>query len=118
MRDPVKRGFYLVTIGHCMECHTPMVRRRAADFENALGKGGEEFKGPWGVVGLAQHHLAQGKGHRRLDRRRDQGARSRKACAATARRSSRRWVIRCTPRMTDADLSAIVAYLRTVPPKE
>ena len=22
--DTVKRGFYLATIGHCMECHTPM----------------------------------------------------------------------------------------------
>ena len=25
MVDPVKRGFYLATIGHCMECHTPLV---------------------------------------------------------------------------------------------
>jgi mono/diheme cytochrome c family protein len=23
LQDPVKRGFYLVTIGHCMECHSP-----------------------------------------------------------------------------------------------
>ena len=22
---PVKRGFYLATIAHCMECHRPMV---------------------------------------------------------------------------------------------
>ena len=45
---PVKRGFYLATIAHCMECHTPMVNDRH-DFVNDLGKGGEEFKGPFGV---------------------------------------------------------------------
>src|SRR5437762_10081395 len=33
MKDPVKRGFYLVTIGHCMECHTAKVNGRR-DFEN------------------------------------------------------------------------------------
>src|SRR3954470_22143010 len=27
MADPVKKGFYLATIGHCMECHTPAVNR-------------------------------------------------------------------------------------------
>src|SRR5579872_485704 len=26
MNDKIKRGFYLATIGHCMECHTPMVK--------------------------------------------------------------------------------------------
>lgn len=24
MGDPVRRGAYLATVGHCMECHTPM----------------------------------------------------------------------------------------------
>ena len=41
-----------------------------------------------------------------------------RACARTAARSSRRWAIRMYARMTDADLSDVVAYLRTVPPKE
>ena len=27
MSDKVKKGFYLVTIAHCMECHTPMGQR-------------------------------------------------------------------------------------------
>ena len=48
LRDPVRHGFYLVTIGHCMECHTPDVGDHH-DFTK-LGKGGREFKGPWGVV--------------------------------------------------------------------
>src|SRR5205814_4713558 len=48
MKDPVKRGFYLVTIGHCMECHTAKVNGRRG-FENALGSGGVRFEGPFGV---------------------------------------------------------------------
>src|ERR1700734_1993707 len=26
LNDKLKRGFYLATIGHCMECHTPLVK--------------------------------------------------------------------------------------------
>ena len=43
---------------------------------------------------------------------------SRKACARTAAGSSRRWAIRYYAKMTDGDLDAMVAYLRTVPAKE
>lgn len=42
MRDPVRRGAYLATIGHCMECHTPTVKGRTL-YEDALGKGGKAF---------------------------------------------------------------------------
>src|ERR1700674_5822551 len=48
LRNKVKRGFYLATIAHCMECHTPMTQK-GHDFVNDLGKGGFELKGPWGV---------------------------------------------------------------------
>ena len=48
MDDKVKHGFYLATIGHCMECHTPMVHGAAAS-SRTLGKGGREFPGPWGT---------------------------------------------------------------------
>ena len=48
--DKVKRGFYLVTIAHCMECHTPFgPPATGVDFKNSLGKGEREFRGPWGV---------------------------------------------------------------------
>jgi mono/diheme cytochrome c family protein len=49
LNDKLKRGFYLVTIGHCMECHTPFAPPGGPDFANSLGKGGREFPGPWGV---------------------------------------------------------------------
>jgi mono/diheme cytochrome c family protein len=45
--DKVKRGFYLVTIAHCMECHSPL-GPKGRDFAK-MGGGGFEFKGPWGV---------------------------------------------------------------------
>src|SRR5205823_8613322 len=48
LSDKLKKGFYLVTIAHCMECHTPM-GPRGRDFETKLGTGGFEFPGPWGV---------------------------------------------------------------------
>ena len=48
--DKVKRGFYLVTIAHCLECHTPFgPHGTASTSSNSLGKGGREFHGPWGV---------------------------------------------------------------------
>ena len=72
LNDKLKRGFYLATIGHCMECHTPFVPPGGPDFANSLGKGGREFPGPVGRLEVAQHHLAQDRRHRRLDRRRDQ----------------------------------------------
>src|SRR4029077_8178704 len=45
--DKVKRGFYLATIAHCMECHSPL-GPKGRDFSKT-GSGGFEFKGPWGV---------------------------------------------------------------------
>jgi mono/diheme cytochrome c family protein len=42
MSDPVKHGAYLVTIGHCMECHSAW-SRGAQDYTTGLGKGGRTF---------------------------------------------------------------------------
>ena len=40
--DPVRRGAYLVTIGHCMECHSAW-SRGVSDFKGGLGRGGRSF---------------------------------------------------------------------------
>lgn len=42
LTDPVKRGAYLVTIGHCMECHSAWARG-VSDFKTGLGRGGRSF---------------------------------------------------------------------------
>jgi mono/diheme cytochrome c family protein len=45
--DPVKRGAYLVTIGHCMECHSAWSGGES-DFKTGLGRGGRIFPPPEG----------------------------------------------------------------------
>lgn len=48
--DPATYGAYLAgPMGHCIECHTPMVGH-ARDFENRLNAGGFEIPGPWGIA--------------------------------------------------------------------
>lgn len=42
LADPVRRGAYLVTIGHCMECHSAW-SRGVSDFKTGLGRGGRTF---------------------------------------------------------------------------
>ena len=68
--DKVKKGFYLATIAHCMECHTPMVKG-AHPWDTHSAPAASNSR-PVGRLGVAQHHLEQDQGHRRLDRRRDQ----------------------------------------------
>jgi mono/diheme cytochrome c family protein len=113
MKDPVKRGFYLVTIGHCMECHTPMAGGRR-DFKNALGTGGEKFEGPWGVT--VSRNITP---HKEIGI----GAWSDDEIKRAITQGVRKDGFRLRPpmgfdwyaTMSDADLSAIVAYLRTLP---
>jgi mono/diheme cytochrome c family protein len=115
MNDPVNRGFYLVTIGHCMECHSPVVNDKH-DFGN-LGKGGQEFKGPWGVAVSRNITSHREKGI---------GAWTDAEIKAAITQGKRKDGSPLKPpmgyplyaKMTDADLSAVVAYLRTMPPKE
>ena len=46
--DPVKRGAFLVTIASCRDCHTPM--DKGAPLPNMDLAGGQIFEGPWGRV--------------------------------------------------------------------
>jgi mono/diheme cytochrome c family protein len=115
LRDPVKRGFYLATIGHCMECHTPRVNGRH-DFQN-LGKGGQEFKGPWGVSvsrNISSHNDKGigGWSDAEIKRAITQGVRK----DGSPLKPPMGFPLYA--KMTDEDLSAVVAYLRTVPAKE
>ena len=117
LRDPVKRGFYLVTIGHCMECHTPMIQGGVRDFQNSYGKGGFRFTGPFGESFSRNitSHREKGIGawtDDEIKRAITQGVR--KDGSPLKPPMGYAWYAR----MTDADLNAIVAYLRTVPAKE
>jgi mono/diheme cytochrome c family protein len=116
LSDPVKRGFYQVTIAHCMECHTPRVNGKS-DFGNALGKGGEEFKGPWGVSVSRNitSHREKGIGawsDAEIKRAITQGVRKDGSPLKPPMGFG------FYANMTEPDLDALVAYLRTVPAKE
>jgi mono/diheme cytochrome c family protein len=114
LRDPVKRGFYLTTIGHCMECHSPAVNDHR-DFQN-LGKGGPVFLGPWGQS-TARNITS--------DKEKGIGAWSDAEIKRAITQGISRDGSRLKPpmgfawyaTMTAGDLDAMVAYLRTVPPK-
>ena len=117
LRDPVMRGFYLATIAHCMECHG---RRPddVQDYKNAWGKGGYVFKGPWGfaVTSNITSHPKSGIGAWT-------DAEIRRALTHGVSRDGRAFKQPMArqdyfSRMTDADLDALVAWIRTIPPIE
>jgi mono/diheme cytochrome c family protein len=117
LNDKLKKGQYLATIGHCMECHTPFKPGADADFAGSLGKGGREFPGPWGIsksrnitssktAGLGNWTDAEIKTAITQGKSRD----------GTPLKGPMGY--QYYAKMTDADLDAVVAYLRTVPAKD
>ena len=112
LRDPVKRGFYLVTIAHCMECHTP--HTPGLDFSK-MGTGGFELKGPWGVSLSRNITSSKTKG---LGNWTD--AEIKRAITQGVSRDGSKLKppmgYEFYAKMTSEDLDAMVAYLRTVPP--
>jgi mono/diheme cytochrome c family protein len=115
--DPVKRGFYLSTIAHCMECHS---RRPdgVQDFVGWFGRGGFEFRDTWGsaVARNITSHQTAGIGawsdaeiKRVLVEGIGRDGRTLKPPMA------RHFYFK---HMTDGDIGAIIAWVRTLPPLE
>jgi len=111
-RDKLKYGQYLVTIGHCMECHTP--RNEKGELVRAkLGAGGQVIEGPWGKTvsrnltpaGLKDWTDAQiAKAIREgLDR--------------TGQHYRPPMAYEFYSHINDADISAMIAYLRSLKPQ-
>jgi mono/diheme cytochrome c family protein len=118
LNDKVKRGFYLVTIGHCLECHTPFgPPGSGVDFKNSLGKGGREFKGPWGVA--VSRNITSSKTAGLGDW---SDADIKRAITQGVRKDGSKLKppmgYPYYAKMIDGDVDAVVAYLRTVPAKE
>jgi mono/diheme cytochrome c family protein len=116
MSDKVKKGFYLATVAHCMECHTPF-GQRGRDFEGKYGAGGAEFPGPWGVSHSRNITSSKTKGigawtDAEIKRAITQGV------SKVGSKLKPPMGFEYYAKMTDADLDAVIAYLRTVPPKE
>jgi mono/diheme cytochrome c family protein len=113
MSDKVKTGFYLATIAHCMECHTPM-EKGVRLWGSRLGAGGFEFPGPWGVSVSRNITSSKTKGigswtddeiKRAITTGVDRQGQKLKPPMGYQYYST----------VSASDLDAIVAYLRTVP---
>ena len=116
MSDKVKKGFYLATIAHCMECHTPM-GPRGREFADKLGTGGFELKGPWGVSVSRNITSSKTKGigawsDAEIKRAITQGI-SKDGSPLKPPMGYPYYA-----HMTDADLDAVIAWVRTLPAKE
>jgi mono/diheme cytochrome c family protein len=116
LTDKVKKGFYLATIAHCMECHTPM-GPRGREWATKLGAGGFEMPGPWGMS--VSHNITSSKTKgignwtdaqikRAIMQGIDEEGKPLKPPMGFPYYA----------KMKDEDVDAIVAYLRTVPPQE
>jgi len=116
--DKLKRGFYLVTIAHCMECHTPLgPPGTGIDFKTSLGKGGRAFPGPWGVSTARNITSSRSAGIGDWS-----DAEIKRAITQGVRRDGTKLKppmgYRYYANMNDGDLDAMIAYLRTLPAKE
>ena len=114
--DKVAYGAYLAgPLGHCMECHTPMTKPPFRDYKTKMGAGGFIFRGPWGEsvaanitpdkeTGLGNWTDAQIKAAITNGVRPD-GTKLRPPMAFEYYKN-----------ISEEDLSAIVAYLRSLKP--
>ena len=113
--DPAKRGAYLVTIGHCMECHSAW-SRGSSDFKTGLGRGGRDFSEA-GFAGSVASNITS-------DRTAGIGAWSDQEITRALTHGVGRDGRMLKPPMAfgfyaglkESDLGDIVTYLRTVPP--
>jgi mono/diheme cytochrome c family protein len=120
LADPIRRGAYLVTIGHCMECHSAW-SRGVSDFKTGLGRGGRAFPAregspagsPASIAANITSDPAAGIGawtdaeiRRAITHGIARDGRALKQPMAYASYAG----------LHEADLADIIVYLRTVPP--
>jgi mono/diheme cytochrome c family protein len=112
--DPVAYGEYLAgPAGHCIVCHSGPGPHGGPDIVNALGAGGFSFHGPWGIS-VASNLTPTGIGHYSDEEL--------KTIITTGVRPDGSHLLPPMPvagyaNMTDEDVDAIIAYLRSLPPK-
>ena len=120
LADPVKRGAYLATIGHCMECHSAW-SRGISDFTSGLGRGGRPFPPregtpegtPPSIAANISSDPTAGIGawsDQEIARAITQGI------SPDGRALEPPMAFSFYAGLKDGDLAAIIVYLRTVPP--
>lgn len=111
--DAVAYGAYLAgPVAHCTECHS--LKNGRPDFETNFGGGGAEFHGPWGVsvaanitsgaAGIGKYTDAELKAMITEGKRPDDSPMFPPMGYGYY------------AKMTSADVDAVIAYLRTIPP--
>jgi len=111
--NPLVYGAYLAgPLGHCIECHSAP-GPRGPDVVRGLGEGGMRFAGPWGVsiaANITPTNLA-----------RYSDAELKKIITKGERPDGSRLLppmgVAYYANISDTDISAIIAYLRSLPPK-
>ena len=111
-----RRGYYLATIGHCMECHSPR-EKGVSLMKSEMGVGRHEFKGPWGVSTARNITSDKEKGIGGWT-----DAEVKRAITTGVSRNGDKLKppmgFAAYAKMTDRDMTDLIAYLRTVPPKQ
>ncbi len=109
-------GAYLAgPVAHCMECHSPMGPEGPMLDARHLGSGGFEFPGPWGVSVAANITSDPADGiAERTDA--DLAQMIRTGTRPDGSPMMPPMPYRYFAKMTDDDLAAIIAYIRTLPP--
>lgn len=123
LRDPVRRGAYLAALAHCMECHTPSSPQGSL-YGTAMGLGGKAFAPPaitgfpewW--KGAVSRNITP---HPELGIGRWNDAEVKRAIREGVSRDGRTlsppMPFENYAEMTEADLDALVAWLRSLPPR-
>ena len=115
--DPVAYGKYLAgSLGHCFECHTNMIEGRH-DFENGFGLGGNPYLNPFElefatVSSNITPHPTLGLGEWSDD---DIKTAITEGVRPAGRILAPFMAFRYYKSMTDEDLDALVAYMRSIP---
>ena len=114
--DKVAYGAYLAgPLGHCIECHTPMVKGRS-DFTRT-GAGGMAFPGPWGtsVAANLTPNKARGLGNW-TDAQIERAIRT--GVSADGRHLFPPMGFAYYKGISASDMAALIAYLRALPAME
>lgn len=110
--DRIAYGKYLAEVGHCMECHTPRGQKGEL-LQSSWGAGGQVFQGPWGASvsrNLTPHesglkNWTDTEIANAIRSGRDRQGHPYKPPMAFAKYRN----------VSDEDMAALVAYLRTMP---
>lgn len=111
--DTIGYGRYLAQIGHCMDCHTPRDAHGQLVLSQ-LGAGGQRIPGPAGLVAVSANLTPDPDGLR--DWTDAQVARAiRTGIAKDGRPLVRIMAFDWYRNIDDADMKALIAYLRSLP---